>query len=52
MVVPLWAAGRRRLRVQRRLPLTVEFVPSAHSGAGAVGRNVVVRLPRLPAVTG
>ena len=52
VIVPLWAAGRRQLRVQGKLPLAVVLVPSAHSGAGAVVRNVVLRLPRLPAVAG
>lgn len=52
VVVPLWAAGRLQLRAQRKLSLSVVLVPSAHSLAGSVERGVVLRLPRLPAVTG
>jgi len=52
VIVPLWAAGRRELRARGQLRLSVELVPSAHSRAGAVQRDVVLRLPRPAAVTG
>ena len=52
VIVPLWAGGRRELRARGRLRLSVELVPSAHSTAGAVQRDVVLRMPAPAAVTG
>ncbi|HEY7360690.1 MAG TPA: NHL repeat-containing protein, partial [Streptosporangiaceae bacterium] len=42
VVVPLWAAGRRRLRAQGSLQVQVVLVPSAHSTAGMVSRRAVL----------
>jgi hypothetical protein len=52
VIVPLWAAGRRQLEARRKLLVSVRLVPSAHSLAGAIEREVVLRVPDPPAVTG
>ncbi len=55
VAVPLWAAGQRRLKSDRRLPLEIKVRPRWHSPGGLGGsvvHYVVLRLPRLPAVTG
>jgi hypothetical protein len=44
--VPLWAAARRSLKHRGELDVDVDLVPSAHSLAGSVSRDVVLRLPR------
>lgn len=56
VIVPLWAAGRRRLRAEGRLSLRVRLVPGTTGIAGEVSQYVTLRVPRpqrlLPPVTG
>jgi streptogramin lyase len=52
VVVTLWAAGRRVLRSLGTLPLTVSAVPEPPDLGWADQREVVLRLPGLPAVAG
>ena len=49
VVVPLSAAGRRRLLARRMLALEVLVLPSAPDADGAVSRRVVLRLRRAAA---
>ena len=52
VVFPLQAAGRRQLRVHRRLAVSALVVPTAHSTAGSVQRGAILRVPDPPAVAG
>ncbi len=47
-VFPLRPAGRRQLRVHRRVAVSALLVPSAHSTAGSVQRGAVLRTPATP----
>ena len=52
VVFPLPAAGRRQLKVHRRLAVSALVVPTAHSTAGSIQRGAILRASDPPAVAG